>query len=151
MTEGQMPETITGILTNVPRRAIAYLLVFVSAELAEIVVPFPRTNTVGNFLAIVFLIGAIALSSFLMLLPLKLRVKNKMARTATWIIGSTVILLPLVVTMIGNDQIAKLSSYVMTSLLMVCFAMVICAIRTSRPDLMRKEEEEERLAGRLQA
>lgn len=147
MHQLQTLETVIGILKRAPRKAILYLLIFVVAELAWIAVPFPRTDTVGNLMAVAFLVAAIALSSFLKQLPLKIRVINNIARTASWAIGLPIILLTFAVSMIGDAHFAKLFPYIMSTLLMVVFAMIICAIRTSRPDLMSKEEEEEKLAG----
>lgn len=72
-----MSETILSILAKAPRKAYAYLLIFVITEIIELGLPVPRTGVARNINGIVIVGGAIALSLFLKLLPLRITLINR--------------------------------------------------------------------------
>ena len=142
-----MSESVTSILAKTPRQAYGFLFIFVVAEIVVNATPFPRTDMVGNVIGITFLIGAFALSSFLKLLPIKLKVINQWTWRASWLILLTLMALFFFSHAIEKFSIGLASSlfpYAFPSLLMIFGGTIICTTRTSRPDLMRKEEDEER-------
>jgi phosphatidylserine synthase len=122
---------IPSILAQIPRKAFGYLLIFVIAEIVENVTPYPRSEIGGYLIFAVWTCGAIALSSFLKLVPVKMGTMRRIAWAAALIIG----LLMYIAVLFAWPRIPY------SSLIMVFWALLIYLVRTARPDLLLKEEE----------
>lgn len=115
-----------------------YFLIFVAAEMIENSIPYPRTELVSYLGLAVLVCGAIALSSFLKLLPVRIAQMRKVAAAVTL---TTILVMFITVSL---DWTPKLSSHSYTSLLMVLCGSTIYLVRTTRPDLLRQEESEKK-------